>query len=246
MTTFQPPLDDRLAADLSALFRRVAMLEQQVAQAAGAYAAFACTSATRPATPFPGLEIFETDTGATAVWTGTAWLHGAVQIGPTQTLGAPAGPVTFSGIPPSVTSLVLLFQVQSAGTANARELLLAQINGDTNSAHYDGQQLEGVATSVSTSTSAQSGIQIGDVPQSGAAGFSASQYSAGLAVFPGWGNSSAYASAVSMQYAGTTTVGLVGTYGGSFLVTGARTSLTLRLGVSNMSAGSTFSLYGLM
>lgn len=35
--------------------------------------AFECTSGTRPAAPWAGLQIFETDTKCTLVWDGTAW-----------------------------------------------------------------------------------------------------------------------------------------------------------------------------
>lgn len=73
MTLYQPPIGQRLPADLTQLFRDVAVLKQQLAVAAGAYAAFPCTSSTRPASPNVGQEVYETDTGNTSVWTGTAW-----------------------------------------------------------------------------------------------------------------------------------------------------------------------------
>jgi hypothetical protein len=73
VTLYPAPFDQRMQADMAALFARVAVLEKQAAQAAGAYSAFPCTSATRPVNPNVGQEVLESDTGNTSIWTGTAW-----------------------------------------------------------------------------------------------------------------------------------------------------------------------------
>lgn len=75
MTQYQPPYDQRMGADLSKLFQRVSILEQQLNAAVGAFSAFECTSSTRPAFPVVGQEIHESDTGSVLLWTGTTWSY---------------------------------------------------------------------------------------------------------------------------------------------------------------------------
>lgn len=158
-------------------------------------------------------------------------------------LAVPASGISFSSIPSWANHLEIRFALQSAGTANARDLALLQVNGDTNSAHYFGEQLEGVAASPLSSNSANAGIQIANCPESAAAGFNSNQFVAGVVSIPGW-TATTYLSVSSSAYGGTTSVGLDGVYGGSFLVTGTRTSLTLKLASTNLNTGSWAVLYG--
>lgn len=74
MTTYRPPVGERIPDMLKRLQDRVAALEHQTTAASGGYAAFACTSSTRPSSPFTGMEIYETDTGNMYVWSGSAWI----------------------------------------------------------------------------------------------------------------------------------------------------------------------------
>lgn len=73
MTGYLAPLDQRFAAQYGELLQRVKTIEAQIAAGAGAFAAFVCTSTTRPASPNAGQEIYETDTTRLLVWSGTAW-----------------------------------------------------------------------------------------------------------------------------------------------------------------------------
>ena len=58
-----------------------------------------CTSSTRPATPYEGQQIYETDTDKVLVWNGTAWLYLATP----QTLEIGAS----NSFTPSITNLTI-------------------------------------------------------------------------------------------------------------------------------------------
>ena len=55
-----------------------------------------CTSSTRPATPYEGQMIYETDTDKVLVWDGSAWLLSPPTASPTFT-GVPAAPTATAG-----------------------------------------------------------------------------------------------------------------------------------------------------
>lgn len=71
MTDFQPPWEQKWAADQARLIQRVDTLDRQLAQLTGG--AVDVTSATHPVNPFVGMLIFETDTDNTLIWDGTTW-----------------------------------------------------------------------------------------------------------------------------------------------------------------------------
>lgn len=55
-----------------------------------------CTTATRPAVPWSGQPIYETDTGAEAVWNGAAWKYPTDPIAVVTSGARPASPITGS------------------------------------------------------------------------------------------------------------------------------------------------------
>jgi hypothetical protein len=91
VTQYPPALEQKYGSDMSRLLQRVATLENQVAHLTSG--TVAVTSTTHPASPWGGMEIFETDTGLSAQWTGTAWRYPPQQIGE-QVLGASQASIT--------------------------------------------------------------------------------------------------------------------------------------------------------
>ena len=65
-----------------------------------------CTSSTRPASPYDGQVIYETDTDKTLVWNGTGWVFlstsranpGGLDLVKTQTIGSAVSTVTVSDV----------------------------------------------------------------------------------------------------------------------------------------------------
>lgn len=71
MTQYPAPQDMQYLADQNRLRQRVGLLERQIAHLTSG--TVAVTSATHPASPVIGQQIYETDTGDTYIWTGSLW-----------------------------------------------------------------------------------------------------------------------------------------------------------------------------
>jgi hypothetical protein len=243
VTLYPIPLEQRFAADFADMKRRLAVLEQQAVQGAGAYAAFPCTSSTHPATPRVGQEIFETDTGATAVWTGSAWRYGMQQIGATTVVGSPQPSVVIP-VPAVWPRVQVCWRVRSSA-ANPAEQLYLRFNSDTAN-HYlwQADQANNATVAGTDGGGATNVIQIGTVT-SGTA--TAGYFASGNFVVEGVTDATNFATVVGSGTAyASTTNSWTGTYGGQYVAAGPITSLTLACASGNLVTGSTFSLYGLM
>lgn len=102
-----------------------------------AFANFVCTSATHPSSPFQGMEIYETDTGLSAVYTGSSYYYPPQRIANT-TLSASATTIVLSSIPQVFTNLrlVLRLKSQSTATSHTADNVYLQFNGIA-SANYN-------------------------------------------------------------------------------------------------------------
>lgn len=96
-----------------------------------------CTSTTRPASPFQGQCIFETDTNRLLVWSGTAWTMPnqtttnpeALELIKVQTVGAAVSSVTVSD---AFSALYDNYKIMySGGTQSASSDIWIQIGGST-------------------------------------------------------------------------------------------------------------------
>lgn len=246
MTNYQAPQEQQFQADLNRLFQRVGVLERQV----GSFVSGAAdvTSTSRPSNPATGMWIYETDTGLTAYWSGSAWAY-QPQLVARQVLAASTASVTFSGIPQSFTHLLLEVCAKSDGTGGTSGYDNANLrfNGVTAGNYnwqtwYSTQGAGSVSTAGGTSQTSMQAAAIWN-NHFGSAGRGISTifvpYYSGtssLKVFTAHSAASDGGSAGVMQlYAGS--------LGGSN--TGAVTSLSLLMGSGNFVADSTFSLYGL-
>jgi hypothetical protein len=242
MTTFPTTLDKQFTADFADMKRRLALVEQQAVQGAGSYAAFPCTSSTRPAAPRTGQEIYETDTGATALYSGTAWLHGATQVG-TSILGASAPSIAIPAIPPC-THLFGVFLLRT-DTGSGGAFTTMRFNSDSG-AHYTWQYLygNGAGTTAGNSGGLVTGIRFAVAP---GAGDTASYFAAGDFTVGGSSSAVAYKT-VASRYQGPTNSGASysGGAGGLWESTAAITRVEIFPGAGNFVAGSALTLYGLL
>lgn len=239
MSQYLAPPGDQFLADLARLFDRVTTAETQIAQGAGLYAAFPCTSSTRPATPRVGQQIIETDTGATAVWSGTGWLYQPGQIA-TQTLVGTAASVTFPAIPAYTTlSLTWRARLSAAGSTDMH----MQIDGNTGN-NYLWSKIEASngASNAAHAAGAVAFINVGVI-----SGDTASYMGSGQQTLAGWASGTGFltTSGTYVNFS-TTTVDWSGTAGGQFNVAGPHTSIKLVPAAGSFAAGSQFVLYGLM
>jgi hypothetical protein len=209
-----------------------------------AFSNFVCTSSTHPAAPFQGLEIYETDTGFNAVYTGSYYSYGWQQLAPTQVLGSAAASITFSSIP-AVPRLMVVWRVRCSDAVAAEPLWL-RMNGDS-AAHYlwEVSQANNATVAGTTSGALVSQIQAATVP---AASATAGYFGSGQFIIDGANDSSNFPTAVGngTAYASATSM-WTGTYGGLYNQVGPVTSVTLLPGnTANFVAKSAFTLYGAM
>lgn len=210
-----------------------------------AFGQFACTAATHPASPFQGLEIFETDTGLSAVYSGSAYIYGVSQAAPTQALIATTASVTFTGLL-AVSHMVILWQARTT-SANTSDSLLLQLNSDTGS-NYGSQDVYGTSTTVAavqTNVAAGTSIAIGACAGGGA---SAGYYGGGQISIPGWGKAASGHQAtvvgIGIVAAGNSTGSeIVGVYGGVYNPSAALTGITLKPSAGSFAAGTSISVY---
>ena len=101
-----------------------------------------CTSTTRPASPYDGQVIYETDTDKTLVWNGTGWVFlSTSRANPvgldfilTQAIGTAVSSVTVSNVFSSAYDNYLI--TVNGGSGGANEDLRLQLNGTTSGYYY--------------------------------------------------------------------------------------------------------------
>lgn len=241
MTAFPASIDGRFEDMIVRLQQRVQTLESQMAAAVGAFAMQPVTSATHPANPVVGAQIFETDTGLTAYWSGSAWVY------PPQLVGAksvPAATTAASMTVPVVgvwSSLKVIWDGRSDDPSAAKGCNVA-FNGATTNSLW--QQTEGNNTTLATNSSGGTGasIHIGTMPAANATSsfFGHGEFSISA---PG---SSNFKIAVGEAAGFTlTTDSRLGIYSGQWDSATAITSITLTPALGNFVAGSQMSVYGM-
>lgn len=204
---------------------------------------YTVTSSSHPTSVFTGLEIYETDTGLSAVYNGTAFMYQVAQIAATQTLGSTTASVTFSGLPAGVNAFKVRWSARCSD-ANAAEQMKLQINGATGSSYiWEVNQANNTTVAATTSAGASTFIQIGTVT---AASATADYWASGeftvdngisAAKFPNvQGTAAAFATTTNMW---------CGVYSGQYVVAGPVTSLTMFGATGSLIANSQFSIYAL-
>lgn len=237
MTNYQAPWEQKWAADQAVLVQRVAALERQVAQLTSGQVSV--TSTTHPASPWAGMQIYETDTALTAYWSGTAWVY-PPQVLWSRTLGATTASVTTPALPAVFNFLRLDWRVHL--TTGGPTDLLMQVDSDT-TAHYlwaKDEAVSGASTAVHGG-SAQNFMKVGAV-----GGSTGNYYATGSLSIAGWHGGTAHlaVSGTSTLF-DTNSVDYVGTYGGLFAAPPPHTSLTVFPAANSFVAGSQFLLVGL-
>lgn len=205
-----------------------------------AYANFVTTSSAHPASPFQGLEIYETDSSMSAVYSGSAYQYGVQQVAPTQILGTTVASITFTGIP-AVTRLILSWRVRQS--ASGATDLLMQIDGNTGN-NYLWAKVEANAGTAggSHAGAATSSIKIGVVD-----GNTASYFGSGYQVLDGWANATGFMTTTGpYSNFSTTTADWSGNASGQYSGTGPHNSIKIFPLANSFVAGSQFSLHGMM
>ena len=90
-----------------------------------------CTSTNRPASPFEGQMIYETDTDILAIWNGTAWrqLAAATKTGSVLQVASTTKTDTFTTTSTSFTDITGLSVTITPQSASSKILVSAQLNG---------------------------------------------------------------------------------------------------------------------
>lgn len=206
------------------------------------------TSTTRPANAPAGKLVYETDSGAVALWNGTTWRHQPALIA-TQTVTAATSSITFSAIPQVYRDLRLVICAKSDGTATTTgwDSAYMRWNGAADPFYLwntywlpQGGNSVGVATSNQVTSAQCSAIWNNHWPTQGR-GISTidiPEYAdpTTLKVFTG----------TSMATDGGT-AGVLQTYGGGYMTNSPApiTSITVYIPSANFLPDSTFKLYGL-
>lgn len=237
MTGYPAPPGQGFGADQAALLRRVAVLEAQIAQLTTG--PVAVTSTTHPASPNPGMQILETDTGLTAQWSGTAWVY-PPQVIRSQILSGTTAFITFSGLPAVFNFLRLEWRVH-LDTGGPTDLLM-QIDGVT-TANYLWSKMEAASATQSNfhAGAAATVMKIGAV-----SGDSPGYFASGSFSIAGWstGTGDLSTSGTSTLF-DSNTVDYIGAYGALYAGAGPHTSIKIFPAANNFIAGSQFLLYGL-
>jgi hypothetical protein len=243
VTRFPTPLEQQYGTGQSDLRRRLEVLERQIAQLTSG--PVAVTSTTHPATPWAGMQIYETDTGLSAQWTGTAWQY-PPQLITKRVLNASAASLTLSGIPQVFTHLQLVVSAKSDGTSVAGfDAANLQLNGVA-TASYQWSTIwvtQGGAVST-TGATAQTSSQFAEVWNAHFGTQGRGIVTVEIPNYSDVNNVKGFTSSVSASDGGT--AGITQFYTGALGSgsTAAVTSIKLLMGVGNFVADSTFSLYG--
>jgi hypothetical protein len=239
VTRYPTPLEQQYGARLAEMQRRLAVLQSQVAHLTSG--PVAVTSTTHPASPNPGTQILETDTGLTAQWNGSAWVYGR-QLIAKQLLSSSQASITFT-VPtgPAFSTLRVAWSARS-DNASPATYMCVQFNGDTSS-HYLFQinQVNNATPDPGNSGGTTNLIEVGTM----AAATATSGYiGSGEFMIPNASGAtfkqvSGYSSSMN-----STTNGYAGVYGGTWLASTQITSITLFPFAGNLIAGSAAYLYG--
>lgn len=209
-----------------------------------AFSNFVCTAATHPANPFQGLEIFETDTLLSAIYSGSNYLYAIQQGAPTQILVAPAATVTLA-VPAGANSVMVKWKARASDAVAAEQVLL-RFNADSTAGHYLWEKNEsnntGSVSGQQGGSTTQTSIQIGTM--SGASA-TANYFGSGDFIVDGVNDATNFATVSGKGGCFATNANMwSGTYNGQFLVQAAITSMTFSTqNSSNFVAGSRFSIY---
>ena len=249
MTGFQAPWEQDWAAKQALLAQRVATLERQIAQQTSG--PIACTSTTHPASPWAGMQIYETDTGLTAIWTGTAWNYPGMQLLAKTVLGSSTASVrlpTSGSLPQVFTNLHVVISAQSSGTGSAGyDSANMQINGvSTASYTWSSWFLTQGAASVNTfgATTATS-AQVAEIWN---AHFASAGQGIATIEIPDYASASKLKSWTSLSAAiDGGTVSIMQQYAGALDsgATAAVSFLTLAMSAGSFVPGSSFCVYGM-
>jgi hypothetical protein len=205
------------------------------------------TSATRPANAPAGKLVYETDSGAVALWNGSTWRHQPGLIA-AQTVTSATPSITFSAIPQVYRDLRLVISAKSDGTnAAGWDQAYMRWNGDTQNFYlWNTYYVSQGATSIGVAATNQvSGMQCSAVWNNHWL-----TQGRGIATI----DIPEYADPTTLKsFAGTSmatdggTAGILQTFGGGYLPTNlaAITSITIYLPGANFLPDSTFKLYGL-
>lgn len=243
MTGYTAPQDRQWAADQNKLRQRVSLLERQIAHLTSG--PVAVTSTTHPASPWAGMQIYETDTGLSAQWTGTAWLY-PPQLITKRVLTTSTASLTLSGIPQVFTNLRLVISAKSDGTSAAGyDAANLQLNG-VSSGSYQWSTIwvaQGGAVST-TGATAQTSSQVAEVWNAHVGTQGRGIATVEIPNYSDTNNVKGFTSLVQASDGGT--AGITQLYTGALSgSTAAVTSISLLMGVGNFVADSTFTLYGM-
>ena len=116
-----------------------------------------CTSSTRPASPFEGQAIFETDTDRMLIWNGTAWVipnapaqnPTGLELITTQTVTSQTEMTFYSSLSSTYTNYLLIGNFTASGTTEIR-LQMASGTSLNQTTNYRFFQNEMTASTVST------------------------------------------------------------------------------------------------
>jgi len=204
------------------------------------------TSTTRPSNAPAGKLVYETDSGAVALWNGTNWRHQPGLIA-AQTVTTATPSITFSAIPQVYRDLRLVISAKSDGAVNGYDSAYMRWNGASDAEYLwntYGVGQGGTSVTVATKYS-DTGMQCAAIWDN-----RWQTQGRGIATI----NIPEYSDTISLKvFAGTSmatdggTFGTLQTYGGGYMTPTPApiTSLTIYMGVGNFLPDSTFKLYGL-
>jgi hypothetical protein len=187
------------------------------------------------------LEIYESDTGLNAVYSGSSYQYALQQIAPTQILVGTTASVTFTGISGVYRRVVVFWRARSSGAALADVEVQLDANTGNNYLWSKGGGTSGAA-SAGHSGAAVAFMKCGIVD-----GTTASYFSSGEFAIDGWANATGFATLSGRgALLSTLTVDAAEAYAGQFNVVGPHNSIKMLLSSNSFAAGTEISLYALM
>jgi hypothetical protein len=239
MTNYPAPFEQKWASDQAVLMQRVATLERQIAQLTSG--PVAVTSSTHPASPVPGQQVLETDTGLTAQWSGTTWVYPPQRLDQKMLAGTAASITLHVPTAPAFSALRVTWSARG-DNATPATFMCVQLNGDT-AARYVWQLNQANVAAVAGGNSAGAVTQI-EVGTMAAATASAGYVGSGEFVIPNASGATFKGVSGHSTSENAAANGYSGSYGGLWAATAAITSITLFPLNGNLVAGSAAYLYG--
>lgn len=152
----------------------------------------------------------------------------------TTTLASAAASYTFSSIPGTYTDLILISNASNASTDSALNM---QFNGDT-ATNYSSTRLSGDGSTATSASTANLAYVI-----AGRANATGSISANGIAQIMSYSNTTTYKTTITRA---NNSASITGAYAGTWRNTAAITSILIySANAANISAGSTFTLYGI-